>query len=148
MTVSIPKPNWRAVQTIGERLGAAFTRVTHSAPTAEHDTAKSNEWSTVMSGSAGSSAEAAHSAAPAPARIAATARARSVRSTARRQRPELSSAWLLPSMLLVICLVATGWLFAHGTAAAVWLVALIGVALAGVPLALVVLRLFGYEDPD
>jgi hypothetical protein len=51
-------------------------------------------------------------------------------------------------VLLAVCIAAIGWLFSHGTAAAAWLVVLIVVAFAGVPIALVALRLFGYQDAD
>ena len=51
-------------------------------------------------------------------------------------------------MMLLVCCAATGWLFAHGSAAAAWLIALLVLAIGGVPIGLVTLRLFGYEDPD
>jgi hypothetical protein len=60
----------------------------------------------------------------------------------------LNSAWVLSLTLFVVCVVAVGWLFSHGTAAVAWLIALIAVALGGVPTALVVMRALGYEDPD
>jgi hypothetical protein len=69
-------------------------------------------------------------------------------TTAGRQRGDLNTGWVLPAMLLVVCLVATGWLFAHGSAATAWLIALIVIVIGGVPIGLVLLRLFGYEDAD
>jgi hypothetical protein len=86
-------------------------------------------------------------AAPAvTAPIAATTTAPPANAPARQRA--VNSAWVLTVMVLVVCGAATGWLFAHGTAAAAWLIALVVVAFGGVPIGLVALRLFGYEDPD
>ncbi len=119
MTVSIQKPNWRgAAQTLRERT-AALTQRLRAAD---------------RSGARRSSSAAVGSA---------TAAARPS-----RPRPAINSAWVLVATMGVLCGVALGWLFSNGTAAVIWLIALIVVALAGVPIALVVLRLFGFEDPD
>jgi cation transport ATPase len=65
-----------------------------------------------------------------------------------RTRQRVSTTWLLPGLLIVLCLPTTGWLFSNGTAASAWLVIDIAIAVIGVPVALVVMRLFGYEDRD
>jgi hypothetical protein len=85
-------------------------------------------------------------AATAPIAAAAASTARPVNAPARHR--DVNSAWVLTVMVLLVCGATTGWLFAHGTAAAAWLIALLVVALGGVPIGLVALRLFGYEDSD
>jgi hypothetical protein len=69
-------------------------------------------------------------------------------ATERPRRRRINTAWTAPAMVLVLCLVATGWVFARGAAAEAWLVAVIAVAVAGIPVMLILLRLFGYEDGD
>jgi hypothetical protein len=69
-------------------------------------------------------------------------------SPGRRPRGQINSAWVLSVMLLAVCLASVGWLFAHGTAATFWLVVLVAVGFAGVPIGLLTLRLFGYDDVD
>jgi hypothetical protein len=51
-------------------------------------------------------------------------------------------------MMGALCLVALCWFFAHGTAATFWLIALIAIAVAGVPIGLTALRLLRYDDDD
>jgi hypothetical protein len=151
MTVSIPKPNWRAVQGLRERAVNTLRRDSASAPAGVGDArtraTRAREWSEVMrgqsQGTAGPAAKAATRSAP-PAKAARAARASSVG----RWRGEVNTSWVLLAMLLVVCLTAVGWLFAHGTAATFWLVALIAVGFGGVPIGLLVLRLFGYDDAD
>jgi hypothetical protein len=55
---------------------------------------------------------------------------------------------VLTAMVGALCLVAVGWFFAHGAAATFWLVALVTIAFAGVPLGLLALRLLRYDDND
>jgi hypothetical protein len=165
MTVSIPKPYWRVVNGVRESAAGAISRLTNSVAgnKAGTETTKTSEWSTVMAQTtveapaAGPTVQTvsepsvvagAPRAATAAASAAVTREAAATPVPARRQRRELNSAWVLTGMVLVVCVVATGWLFAHGTAAAAWLVALVVVAFAGVPLALTALRLLGYEDED
>jgi len=117
--------------------------------------AKSLEWATVMTGPVPSAATTA----PVPATAAAEIRTPATlapavapaMSASQSPKPEpraINTAWVLPAMLLAMCLAATGWLFAHGAAATVWLIILLVVVVAGAPTALIALKLFGYEDPD
>jgi hypothetical protein len=60
----------------------------------------------------------------------------------------INTAWTLPVLLGLICLAALGWAFAHGTAATIWLLIVIGLAVAGLPVMLIALRITGYTDAD
>jgi hypothetical protein len=75
------------------------------------------------------------------------ARAASGAATDRNAR-KVDTAWVLPGLVLALCIPTTGWLFSHGTAATAWLVVVVAAAVVGVPVALIVMRLFGYEDGD
>jgi hypothetical protein len=164
MSVSIPRPAWRAVQSAQqrarERAGQFFARVATTVtatPGSAHEGAGANsrDWSSVMTepttagvGAAGSPRIAGPAAAaPAPAAPVADDAAPVTPAPAREPRV-INTAWVLPVIVLAVCLTATGWLFAHGTAAVAWLIALLVLVFAGVPIALVALRLFGYEDSD
>jgi hypothetical protein len=69
-------------------------------------------------------------------------------ATGQRTHRRVNTTWVLPAMLLILCLPTTGWLFSTGTAATAWLVIDLAIAVAGVPLALITMRLFGLEDGD
>ncbi len=143
MTVSTPKPNWRLLQEHATTaLTARVTALKSRGQSGSADSVRAQEWSAVMTGPSRATEAKARRMARAAAKADPTPIA------AREARGEITTAWVLPGLVLVLCLTSVGWFFAHGTAAAIWLAALIGLAFVGAPLVLLTLRLLRYEDRE
>jgi hypothetical protein len=125
MTVSISKPSWRGLQALRTRAASA------------------RRWVATTGLVASASARAASAT---PATAAESTPRPAVRKA--RWRGEVDSNWVLSAMMGALCLIAVCWFFAHGTAATFWLVALITIGFAGVPLGLLALRILRYDDTD
>ena len=170
MTVSIPKPNWRAIQVASESPRTRRPGDDAATGRRRESSRKRREWSAVMSECASVAASRANAgriasasgwirAGPAATTPAATTPA----ATTSRDRPTGRPTAVAQPLgrvhgqyglgafgdACVVCLVAVGWLFAHGTR---------GGGLAGradrgrrspaCRSASWSCALFGYEDPD
>jgi hypothetical protein len=156
MTVSIPKPYWRLVNGVRERAAGMLSRTMRPAAAggkSGSDMTKADEWSAVMARPSAESAVVPPpgvTVAPPPgaAVVAAAPRTSAAIVPKPRRQRQANSAWVLTMMVLLLCAAAAGWAVAHGTAATAWLIGLLVVAFGGVPIGLVALRLFGYDDQD
>jgi Flp pilus assembly protein TadB len=154
MTVSLPKPNWRSLQDARERTSTALAGRLNAfksrrGPT---DAAAAQEWSSVMTAPARPVSAKDRRITAAAGTASATSTALDQPKESRRKRSgdasEVSTAWVLPGLVLVLCLTSVGWFFSSGTAAAAWLIALVAIAFVGAPITLLALRLMGFEDRD
>jgi hypothetical protein len=153
MTVSLPKPNWRSLQDARERTSTALAGRLNAlksrrGPT---DAATAQEWSSVMTAPArpaGAKERRIGAVGAASAKTAALSQPKESRRKRSGEASEVSTAWVLPGLVLVLCLTSIGWFFASGTAAAAWLIALLAIAFVGAPITLLALRLMGFEDRD
>ncbi len=147
MTVSIRKPFWRSLQDARERTTTALAgRLTAlKSGRAATDAATAQEWSSVMTAPSRPASAKDRRAAAASAASAVPAQPKEPR---RRRSGEVSTAWVLPGLVLVLCLTSVGWFFSSGTAAAAWLIALVALGFVGAPITLLALRLLGFEDSD
>src|SRR5258708_2886858 len=113
MTVSIPKPNLKALQEVRDRAANSIARVagsvrrpTTSAHGRPDETTKADEWSAVMANSAPAPAAATD---PAPVPRRAVPLAAAAARLLRRPRREINTSWVLAAMVGLVCALALGW---------------------------------------